>query len=68
MIVCNRQIIFDDGLTFYKIVNILSFRKGQCFADMSGWLLSQGAIPTLHVIGLPVVFANLRWVSLGKTF
>jgi hypothetical protein len=40
------------------MVHILGFRKGQGLADIAGELLSQGAIPTFHVIGLSTVFSN----------
>lgn len=58
MIASNRQVVFDDEPTGHEMMHIRDFRKGQCFADISGELLSQGAIPTFPVIGLPAVFAN----------
>jgi len=58
MIVGNRQVVFDDEPTRYKVMHIRGFRKGQSLTDIAGELLAQGAIPTFHVIGLSTVFAH----------
>lgn len=50
------------------MMHTLDIRVRQCFADTSGELLPQGAIPTFHVIGLSAVFANTAIGFLWKDF
>lgn len=48
----------DDKEAGYDFVHRIRLGKEQCFPDKQYTRLSQGAIPTFHMIGLSAALAN----------